>query len=78
MKTNLRKKLAQTLLVSPPYLTFFLFALKGKALTIQEVPNPRQVSNGWVTDQTDILSDSTETQLNQMISQLRRFTKKMH
>ncbi|UNU27567.1 TPM domain-containing protein [Microcoleus vaginatus HSN003] len=39
-------------------------------MTVQEVPNPRQVNNTWVTDKANILSDSTETQLNQMISDL--------
>jgi uncharacterized protein len=28
------------------------------------------VNNSWVTDKANILSDSTETQLNQMISDL--------
>ncbi|WP_319422733.1 TPM domain-containing protein [Pleurocapsa sp. FMAR1] len=40
------------------------------ALTVEEVPNPRKTDNGWVTDMADILSDRTENQLNQMISQL--------
>ncbi|MEG3960329.1 TPM domain-containing protein [Microcoleus sp. herbarium2] len=30
----------------------------------------RQVNNTWVTDKANILSDSTEIQLNQMISDL--------
>ena len=42
----------------------------SQAITVQEVPNPRQVNNTWVTDKANILSDSTETQLNQMISDL--------
>ena len=42
----------------------------SQAITVQEVPNPRQVNNTWVTDNANILSDSTETQLNQMISDL--------
>ena len=46
------------------------FPLASQAITIQEVPNPRQVNNTWVTDKANILSDSTETQLNQMISDL--------
>lgn len=40
------------------------------SLTPSEVPNPRQVYGGWVTDMANILSDDTETQLNQMISEL--------
>jgi uncharacterized protein len=45
-------------------------ALPSYALTVQEVPNPRQINNGWVTDSANILSNSTENQLNQIISQL--------
>ncbi|MEP6528894.1 TPM domain-containing protein [Microcoleus vaginatus ZQ-A3] len=46
------------------------FPLTSQAITVQEVPNPRQVNNTWVTDNANILSDRTETQLNQMISDL--------
>ncbi|MEG4085690.1 TPM domain-containing protein [Microcoleus sp. POL10_C6] len=46
------------------------FPLTSQAITVQKVPNPRQVNNTWVTDKANILSDSTETQLNQMISDL--------
>jgi len=46
------------------------FPVTSQAITIQEVPNPRQVNNTWVTDKANILSDSTETQLNQIISDL--------
>ena len=40
------------------------------AVTVEEVPNPRQVNGGWVTDMADILSSSTEAKLNQLISEL--------
>jgi uncharacterized protein len=46
------------------------FPVTSQAITVQEVPNPRQVNNTWVTDKANILSDSTETQLNKMISDL--------
>ena len=46
------------------------FPVTSQAITVQEVPNPRQVNNTWVTDKANILSDSTETQLNQMILDL--------
>ena len=46
------------------------FPVTSQAITVQEVPNPRQVNNTWVTDKANILSDSTETQLNQIISDL--------
>ena len=47
-----------------------LTPLPAKALTVEEVPNPRRVDGGWVTDMTDILSAKTEVELNKMISQL--------
>ena len=40
------------------------------ALSIDQVPNPRQTNGGWVTDMADLLSQPTETQLNKMISEL--------
>ena len=46
------------------------FPVTSQAITLQEVPNPRQVNNTWVADKANILSDSTETQLNQIISDL--------
>ncbi|MBD2439799.1 YgcG family protein [Nostoc sp. FACHB-110] len=48
----------------------FLSGLPSLALTVQEVPNPRQKNGSWVTDMAGILNDETETQINQMISQL--------
>ncbi len=42
----------------------------GVAVTVQQVPNPRQVNGGWVTDMAGVLSPSTEAELNQIISQL--------
>jgi uncharacterized protein len=47
-----------------------MFPLSSLAVTVQEVPNPRQQSGGWVTDMAGILSNQTETEINQMISQL--------
>jgi uncharacterized protein len=47
-----------------------LTSLPCYALTIEEVPNPKQIDNAWVTDSADILNDHTESQLNLMISQL--------
>ena len=70
MKANLHKKIQRTLVASSLCLAVFLFPLKSEALTVREVPNPRQVYGGWVTDSAEILSDSTEVQLNQMIEQL--------
>ena len=42
----------------------------GLAVTVADVPNPRQANNGWVTDQADLLSDDAEVQLNALLSQL--------
>lgn len=46
------------------------FASPSLALTIQEVPNPRQVNNGWVTDMADVLSPATELEINRLITAL--------
>ncbi|MCT7993604.1 TPM domain-containing protein [Laspinema olomoucense] len=51
-----------------------IFPLFSHALTVQEVPNPRQQDGGWVSDMANILSSETENQLNQMISQLEATT----
>ncbi|MEG4282308.1 TPM domain-containing protein [Microcoleus sp. A006_D1] len=50
-------------------LSAIAFPVASQAITVQEVPNPRQ-NHTWVTDRANILSDSTETQLNQMIAEL--------
>lgn len=51
-------------------LTIGLLSVPTQALTVKEVPNPRQISGNWVTDSAEILSPETEVQLNQMINQL--------
>ena len=70
MKVNLLKKSQQFLVASSLCFVVILFPLKSEALTVLDVPNPRQVDSGWVTDLAEILTDSTEAQLNQMIEQL--------
>ena len=40
------------------------------AVTVQAVPNPRQVYGGWVTDMADLLPPEVEASLNQKISNL--------
>ncbi len=52
-------------------LAICILAPTSQALTVQEVPNPRQMYGGWVTDSAGILSAATETELNQMIQQLK-------
>ncbi|MCP2728524.1 TPM domain-containing protein [Limnofasciculus baicalensis] len=39
-------------------------------VTVGQVPNPRQINGGWVTDMADLLTPETETQINQMISEV--------
>lgn len=69
MKWNLRKP-KRVVWVSLFSSVIMLCPLSSLALTVQEVPNPRQQSGGWVTDMAGILSYKTETQINQIISQL--------
>ncbi|MEM9926458.1 MAG: TPM domain-containing protein [Cyanobacteria bacterium P01_D01_bin.50] len=52
--------------------TLLIANLPSYALTVKEVPNPRQEYGGWVTDMVDMLSPQAESQLNQMISQLEK------
>ncbi len=54
--------------------TLLFFPLPSSALTVQDVPNPRQHSGGWVTDMAQILSPDTEAKLNQIISELKTQT----
>lgn len=51
-------------------LAILFYSLPSQALTVQEVPNPRQVNGGWVTDMANILAPITENQINQIISDL--------
>jgi uncharacterized protein len=67
MKTNVLKR---TLCASSLCLAVFLSPLPSLALTVQEVPNPRQAYGGWVTDMAEVLTPETESRLNQIISQL--------
>ena len=46
----------------------------GNAVTVQQVPNPRQVYGGWVSDTANILSSQTENRLNQIINDLEKET----
>ncbi|NJK29206.1 MAG: TPM domain-containing protein, partial [Acaryochloris sp. SU_5_25] len=38
------------------------------AVSVKDVPNPRQQNNGWVTDMANVFSPQAEAKLNQMIS----------
>lgn len=48
-----------------------LSPLISHSITVQQIPNPRQVNGGWVSDQANILSTETETQLNKLLWQLK-------
>lgn len=50
--------------------TILFTPLISQALTVEEVTNPRNDYGGWVTDMANILSDGTETELNQIITNL--------
>lgn len=69
MQVNLLKP-KQILTVGLFSSVIFICPLSSLALTVQEVPNPRQ-RGVWVTDMAGILSNETESQINQMISQLK-------
>ena len=53
-------------------ITLILANIPSYALTVNQVPNPRQQNGGWVTDMVDMLSPQAENQLNQMISDLEK------
>lgn len=58
-------------------LTIFIFlniSAPAFALTIQEVPNPRVVYGGWVTDMANILTPEDKSTINQIISEYERET----
>ena len=42
----------------------------AKAITVQDVPNPRQVNGGWISDGAEILSSQTEIEINRQIERL--------
>ncbi|MFT0787600.1 TPM domain-containing protein [Synechococcus sp. H55.10] len=44
------------------------------AITLEQVPNPRRQYGGWVSDTADILSSSTENELNRLLTQLEQRT----
>jgi uncharacterized protein len=44
------------------------------AITLEQVPNPRRSYGGWVSDTANILSSSTESELDRLITQLERRT----
>jgi uncharacterized protein len=55
-------------------LGIFLLPQPAWAITLQQVPNPRRQYGGWVSDTANILSSSTENELNRLITQLEQRT----
>ena len=47
-----------------------LTPLSSQALTVEEIPNPRQYNGGWVTDLANILDEESETKINRLLSDL--------
>lgn len=51
-------------------LVWITLPLTAWAVPYQQVPNPHQLNQGWVSDTAEILSPAAESQLNQIISGL--------
>jgi uncharacterized protein len=68
VRTQLKRLLKASLLTP----TIALFPLVGLAIEVKDVPNPRRINGTWVTDMAGLLDQSTEAQLNSVISQLDR------
>lgn len=62
-------KLKLLLLSGVVFFFLLLPTFPGLALSIGDVPNPRRNYGGWVTDMAGVLRESTEQQLNRIISQ---------
>ncbi|MDJ0772021.1 MAG: TPM domain-containing protein [Mastigocoleus sp. MO_167.B18] len=70
MKKQLSRHSQIIIFASSLSISLILSNIPTHALTVQEVPNPRQQNSGWVTDMVDMLSPEAEAQINQMISNL--------
>lgn len=62
------------ILVGLSALLIIITPLISYSISVQEIPNPRQVNGGWVSDQANILSTETEVQLNRLLWQLKTNT----
>lgn len=51
-------------------ISLFLIAQPSLALTVQDIPNPRQLNRTWVADTANLLTANTEVKLNRLISTL--------
>jgi uncharacterized protein len=52
------------------YFSIVVWLILLAFIIFEEAHNPKEANNDWVLDMTNILSDRTENELNQMISQL--------
>jgi uncharacterized protein len=52
----------------------FGLSLPSFAVTVEQVPNPRQANGTWVTDMADVLTPDTEVEINRIISDLEKKT----
>ena len=64
-------RLIQVILIC---LLISFWSFPSYALSTRDISNPRQTYGGWITDEASIISDRTEKQLNQQISQLKSNT----
>lgn len=55
-------------------LFFMMLCLTSFGETPQEVINPKQAYNKWVSDMADVISDEDESQINDLIDQLEKNT----
>jgi uncharacterized protein len=70
IKQRLPQVVKKFLLVLLLCLTIMSFPLPVLALTIQDVPNPRQTTGEWIADMANLLGSGDELLLNQAISDL--------
>ncbi|ELR97784.1 YgcG family protein [Gloeocapsa sp. PCC 73106] len=64
------KNILTILIVFATTIATFTFHLEVQAVAVQELPNPRQQTGSWVLDQEGIITPATETQINNLISDL--------
>ena len=65
---DINMKLLRSLTILSIGSAIALNPLASKAITVEEVANPRLANGGWVTDMADILNSDTEQELNRLIS----------
>ena len=61
MKKQLFRRCRILIFAFTLFITLIISNIPSYALTVNEVPNPRQQNSGWVTDMVDMLSSQAET-----------------